>query len=141
MTIVKRIGDHDLPLPKQESLDAAGYDLRSTICVTLYPGQRLAIPTGYAWIIPMGMVGLVQPRSGLAVRDGIDTLAGVIDADFRGEVRAVLINHGDRPVTIAKGERIAQLVITNYYSGPLREVDDLPKTERGEGAFGSTGQQ
>jgi dUTP pyrophosphatase len=141
MTIVKRIGDHDLPLPKQESLDAAGYDLRSTICVTLYPGQRLAIPTGFAWQIPMGMVGLVRPRSGLAVRDGLDVLAGVIDADFRGEVRAVLINHGDRPVTIAKGERIAQLVITNYYSGPLREVDDLPKTERGEGAFGSTGQQ
>ena len=139
MTIAQRIGDHDLPIPTQATCGAAGYDLRSTQRVILYPGQRLAIPTGWAIQVPEGMVGLVRPRSGLAVKEGIDVLAGVIDADYTGEIKAVLINLGDRPVQIEPGERIAQLVITNYYSTPLREVDSLPGTTRGDGGFGSTG--
>lgn len=136
---VKRIGNHDLPLPKQESMGAAGYDLRASNPVTIYPGQRIAIPCGFAIAIPDGMVGLIWPRSGLAVNRGIDTMAGVIDSDYRGELAAVLINHGDAPVQIARGDRIAQLLVTFCYQRHLTEVDDLDATERGAGGFGSSG--
>ena len=137
---VKRIGTHVLPVPQQETLEAAGYDLRTVSPATIYPGQRLVVATGFAFEIPTGMVGLVRPRSGLAVREGLDVLAGVIDSDFRGEVKAVLINHGDKPVQFQPGDRVAQLVVTNYYSCPLREVAELGNTHRGAGGFGSTGQ-
>jgi dUTP pyrophosphatase len=137
--LVQRIGNHDLPLPKQESMEAAGYDLRSTDPFVILPGQRVSIPCGFAVAIPTGMVGLVRPRSGLAVKYGIDIMAGVIDSDYRGELKAVLINHGDSPVSVFPGERIAQLVVVPCLQVHAREVDELPKTERGEGGFGSTG--
>lgn len=138
---VQRIGSHDLPLPKQESMEAAGYDLRAAGAVTIWPGDREAIPCGFAVGIPTGMVGFVWPRSGLAVNKGIDTLAGVIDSDFVGELKAVLINHGTDPIQIFVGDRIAQLVVVPCLQVHMREVDELPKTERGGEGFGSTGHE
>lgn len=138
--LVKRIGNHDLPLPKQETMEAAGHDLRANFTGTLPPGDRYAGPTGFAVAIPEGMVGIVKPRSGLAVKDGIDVLAGVIDSDYRGELHVVLINHGAEPFQINYGDRIAQLVVVPCYQVHMREVDELPSTERGAGGFGSTGQ-
>ena len=139
MIQLQRIGAHDLPLPKQATDGAAGFDLQSAEYVILYPGQRLAIPTGFAWAIPLGQVGMIRPRSGLAVRNGIDVLAGVIDADYRGEVAVVLINHGTRPLDIEAGDRIAQMVVQPCMVGVTVECDELPSTERGNGGFGSTG--
>ena len=139
MIQLQRIGAHDLPLPKQATEGAAGFDLQSADYVILYPGQRLAIPTGFAWAIPLGQVGMIRPRSGLAVRNGIDVLAGVIDADYRGEVAVVLINHGERPLDIEAGDRIAQMVVQPCMVGVTVECDELPSTERGHGGFGSTG--
>lgn len=136
---IKRIGTHDLPVPKQETMDAAGYDLRAAEPVTIWPGDRVAIPCGFAVAVPAGMVGLIWPRSGMAVNKGIDTLAGVVDADYRGELKAVLINHGEEPVQIHVGDRIAQLVVTNCYQSHLVEIEELDATERGAGCFGSTG--
>lgn len=136
---VMRIGDHDLPVPGRETLDSAGYDLRAAAGTVIEPGERLAVRTGFAVQIPEGMVGLVWPRSGSAVRQGLDTLAGVIDADYRGEVAAVLINHGDEPIHISKGDRVAQLVVTSCYQSPVREVESLEATRRGAAGFGSTG--
>src|SRR4051812_35959739 len=101
----------DGALPEYATDGSAGADLRSSEAVTLPPGGRAAVPTGIAIEIPPDHVGLVWPRSGLAVRHGIDTLAGVIDSDYRGEVKVVLVNHGREPVTIAKGDRIAQLIV------------------------------
>ena len=94
-------------------------------------GLRLAIPEGHA--------GLVWPRSGLAVRHGIDTLAGVIDSDYRGEVKVVLVNHGDEPFTIAAGDRVAQLLVQRVERAAFRAVSTVEGTARGEGGFGSTG--
>ena len=139
MIQLQRIGAHDLPLPKQATEGAAGFDLQSADYVILYPGQRLAIPTGFAWAIPLGQVGMIRPRSGLAVRNGIDVLAGVIDADYRGEVAVVLINHGDRPFGIKAGDRIAQMVVQPCMVGFTVECNELPSTDRGNGGFGSTG--
>lgn len=136
---VQRIGMHELPLPRQQSMEAAGYDLCASEPATIHPGARSAIPTGFAFQIPAGMCGLVWPRSGLAVNKGIDTLAGLIDSDYRGEVKAVLINHGEDPVQIFSGDRIAQLVVVPCLQGMVREVEDLGSTERGAGGFGSTG--
>ena len=139
MIQLQRIGAHDLPLPKQATEGAAGFDLQSAEYVILYPGQRLAIPTGFAWAIPLGQVGMIRPRSGLAVRNGADVLAGVIDADYRGEVAVVLINHGERPIDINAGDRIAQMLVQPCMVGVTVECDELPSTERGNGGFGSTG--
>ena len=128
-------------ISKQATEGAAGFDLQSADYVILYPGQRLAIPTGFAWAIPLGQVGMIRPRSGLAVRRGIDVLAGVIDADYRGEVAVVLINHGTRPLDIEAGERIAQMVVQPCMVSVTVECDELPSTERGHGGFGSTGEK
>ena len=136
---VQRIGTHELPLPKQQSMGAAGYDLCAAEPVTIFPGERAAIPTGFAFQIPTGLCGQVWPRSGMAVNKGVDTLAGLIDSDYRGEVKAVLINHGEDPVQIFTGDRIAQLVVVPCLQGMVREVEDLVATERGAGCFGSTG--
>jgi dUTP pyrophosphatase len=97
------------------------------------------VPTGLFLEIPPGYVGLVWPRSGLAVRHGIDTLAGVIDSDYRGEVKVVLANHGTEAFRIAPGDRIAQLLIQRVERGHFMRVDSLDATARGEGGFGSTG--
>lgn len=147
MTMLKREGAHNLPLPARQSEGAGGYDLQ--LCgpsmggvdrkVFIYPGQRLMIGTGFAWKIPHGHVGLVRPRSGLAVRQGVDVLAGVIDRDYTGEVKVVLINLGETAVELAHGERIAQMVVVAINTDDLHEVESLDVTERGAGGFGSTG--
>ena len=125
-------------LPAYSSAGAAGADLTASEAVTLAPGERAAVATGVHLAIPPGHVGLVWPRSGLAVRHGIDTLAGVIDCDYRGEVRVVLVNHGREPFAIAPGDRIAQLLVQRVERATFaRGV--LDETERGRGGFGSTG--
>lgn len=125
-------------LPVYGSAGAAGADLRASEEVTLQPGDRAAVPTGLHLEIPSGHVGLVWPRSGLALKHGLDTLAGVIDSDYRGEVRVVLVNHGREPVTLAKGDRVAQLLVQR-----VEHVEfvggELGGSARGAGGFGSTG--
>lgn len=119
----------------------AGLDLVSVEDVTLAPGQRHAVGTGWAMAIPDGWVGLVHPRSGLALRSGL-TVAnapGTIDAGYRGEVKVILVNLGEEPVTIAAGDRVAQLVLQAVGRAAVAEVDDLDATARGGGGFGSTG--
>jgi dUTP pyrophosphatase len=137
---LKRIGNHALPLPSYGSDGAAGLDLSATHNVIMLPGERAIIETGFAWHIWPGYVGMIRPRSGLAVRSGIDTMAGVIDSDFRGEICAVLVNHGGEEVVINQGDRIAQMVIQEYARMTPVEVDELTGTARGDGGFGSTGQ-
>jgi dUTP pyrophosphatase len=137
MTIEIRV-DGKGSLPEYATEGAAGADLRAAEAVTLVPGARAAVATGISVEIPPGHVGLVWPRSGLAVRQGIDTLAGVIDSDYRGEVKVILVNHGAEPVAIAAGDRIAQLLVQ-----PVARVRftraALAPTGRGAGGFGSTG--
>lgn len=137
---VKRIGDHSLPIPSRASSQAAGADLMTVNDFTLYPSCRAIIHSGFAWKINQHCVGMIRPRSGLAAKHGIDVLAGVVDSDYRGEVKVVLINHGDRPVVFHKGDRIAQMVIQPVVMSEIEEVSELGDTERGSGGFGSTGQ-
>jgi dUTP pyrophosphatase len=126
-------------LPEYSSAGAAGADLRASEAVTIAPGARAAVPTAVRLQIPPGHVGLVWPRSGLAVRHGIDTLAGVIDSDYRGEVRVVLVNHGDKPFRIERGDRIAQLLVQRVERAAFAAVPSIDGTDRGGGGFGSTG--
>ncbi len=119
----------------------AGLDLVSVEEVTLEPGQRHAVATGWAMAIPEGWVGLVHPRSGLALRAGL-TVAnapGTIDAGYRGEVKVILVNLGAEPVTIEPGDRVAQLLLQQVGEAAVVEVEDLDATARGSGGFGSTG--
>ena len=126
-------------LPEYSSTGAAGADLRASEAVEIAPGARTAVPTGLRLQIPPGHAGLVWPRSGLAVRHGIDTLAGVIDSDYRGEVRVVLVNHGDEPFRIERGDRIAQLLVQRVERAAFAVVPSIDETGRGEGGFGSSG--
>jgi dUTP pyrophosphatase len=121
----------------------AGYDLRSVEAVTLPPGGRHAVATGLALALPPGVAGLVTPRSGLAARHGITCLnaPGLVDADYRGEVKVILHNAGEEPFHVEPGDRIAQLLLVVYDSPTLRVVDALPETERGEAGFGSSGRR
>lgn len=133
----------DLPLPAYESTAAAGMDLRAANkeVIKLKPGERKLIPTGLQMAIPVGFEAQIRPRSGLAIREGITMLnaPGTIDADYRGEVKVIAINHGQETFTIEYGDRIAQMVIAPVTQFPVIEVTDLDSTERGEGGFGSTG--
>jgi dUTP pyrophosphatase len=139
----------DLPLPAQlgegaalpeyASAGAAGAELRASEAVEIPPGGRAAVPTALRLQIPPGHVGLVWPRSGLAVRHGIDTMAGVVDSDYRGEVRVVLVNHGDEPFRIARGDRVAQLLVQRVERASFVAAASLDDTGRGGGGFGSTG--
>ena len=131
--------DRGTALPEYASPGAAGADLRASEALEIPPGGRAAVPTGLRLAIPPGFVGLVWPRSGLAVRNGIDTLAGVIDSDYRGEVRVVLLNHGTEPFRIAPGDRIAQLLVQPMVRATFARTERLLDTERGEDGFGSTG--
>ncbi len=139
---IKRL-DPDLPLPKYAKSGDAGCDLLAAEDVTLQPGGgRALVPTGIALAIPEGYAGFVQPRSGLAVKNGISCLntPGLIDSGYRGELKVLLINTDpDSPFEIVRGERIAQLVIQKVEVAEFEETNDLPSTERGEGGFGSTG--
>ena len=96
------------------------------------------VPTGFAWEISDGLVGLVRPRSGLAMRDGLHVMAGVVDSDYRGEVKVILVNLGAYTIELDPGERIAQMVVVPHYAGGLEEVDELDNSSRGAGGFGST---
>jgi dUTP pyrophosphatase len=132
-----------LPLPSYETEYSAGMDLRAAISdtVTIKAGERDIIPTGFIMAIPVGFEGQVRPRSGLAFKHGV-TLTnspGTIDADYRGEVKVLLINHGDQDFVISRGDRIAQLLITPVVQADCEEVDSLDETTRGAGGFGSTG--
>lgn len=126
-------------LPEYASAGAAGADLCASEALVIPPGGRAAVPTALRLEIPPGHVGLVWPRSGLAVRHGIDTLAGVIDSDYRGELKVVLVNHGDQPFAIAAGDRVAQLLLQHFERASFRSVADLADTQRGQEGFGSTG--
>ncbi len=132
-----------LELPRYQSDHAAGMDLLAAIGedLQLAPGERSLVSTGVALAIPPGYEGQVRPRSGLAVRSGITLLntPGTIDADYRGTVKLVVINHGSEPVTIRRGERLAQLVVARVERATLELVSELPGTARGAGGFGSTG--
>ena len=137
---LKRL-DPTLPLPSYARPGDAGLDLHAAAAVTLAPGARTLVPTGFAIAIPPGFAGFVLPRSGLALRHGITVLnaPGLIDAGYRGEIQVLLINHGAEPVTLERGERIAQLVIQPVAQARLVESERLPDSSRGEGRFGSTG--
>ncbi|MGH6727330.1 MAG: dUTP diphosphatase [Pseudolabrys sp.] len=135
----------DLPLPSYQSAHAAGLDLLAALPqgapLTLKPGARALIPTGIAIALPPGSEAQVRPRSGLAVKHGLTVLnaPGTVDADFRGEVQVLLVNLGSEPVAIARGMRVAQLVIATVARARLQEVATLDETPRGSGGFGSTG--
>jgi len=133
--------DGELPLPAYAKPGDAGLDLRASELARLEPGERRLVPTGLAVAIPGGHAGFVLPRSGLAMQKGVTVLnaPGLIDSGYRGELKVLLINHGSEPVTIARGERIAQLVIQRVASATLVEVERLPESARGTGGFGSTG--
>lgn len=134
----------DLPLPRPATPQSAGMDLRACVeqTVVLEPGSRAVVPTGIAIALPEGYEAQVRPRSGLASRVGLTLLntPGTIDADYRGEIRVILVNHGDAPVTVKRGERVAQMVFHRLPRMTLEEVDSLPETERGTGGFGHTGE-
>ena len=134
-----------LPLPAYQSAHAAGLDLLAAVPesqpLTMQPGQRALVPTGLMIAVPPGHEAQVRPRSGLAFKHGVTVLnsPGTVDADYRGEVSVLLINHGDEPFTIRRGERIAQLVIAAVTQADLVVVASLSSTDRGSGGFGSTG--
>jgi len=134
----------DLPLPAYETAGAAGLDLRAALAagaLALRPGERLLVPTGLVIALPDGTEGQVRPRSGLALRHGVTVLnaPGTIDADYRGEIKVLLVNHGEASFRIAHGDRIAQLVVAAVLHATIVPVDELTETARGAGGFGSTG--
>ena len=133
--------DPGLPLPVPAKPGDAGLDLYASESAKIGPGERRLVPTGLAVAIPEGHAGLVLPRSGLAMQKGVTVLnaPGLIDAGYRGELKVLLVNHGDGAVAIARGERIAQLLVQAVMRVRLVETDRLPESERGTGGFGSTG--
>lgn len=142
LTLRVRRLDAELPLPRYAQPDDAGLDLFARETVTLAPGERAVVPTGVAVAVPPGCVGLVHPRSGLAARSGIALVnaPGTVDGGYRGEVKVVLVNlDPHEPVTLSRGDRIAQLVVQRVETVAVREVAELPPSARGEGGFGSTG--
>jgi dUTP pyrophosphatase len=133
--------DPSLPLPSYAHEGDAGLDLAAAADTELAPGARAAVPTGLRVAVPDGWVGLVHPRSGLARRHGV-TVAnapGTIDAGYRGEVQVLLVNLGDAPVTVHRGDRVAQLLLQRVGRARVVEVQDLDGTVRGAGGFGSSG--
>lgn len=141
---IKRLpGNDDLPLPEMMTTGASGFDLRAAVKepVVLRLGERKLIPTGIAIAMPDGLEAQVRPRSGLALKHGVTVLntPGTIDADYRGEVGVILINLGQAPFAVQRGDRIAQLVFQYVPRVALVEVEELPPSDRGTGGFGSTG--
>ena len=133
----------DLPLPARATAGAAGIDLRACVDgeIAVLPGARTLVPTGIAIALPQGYEGQVRPRSGLALDHGLTLLnsPGTVDADYRGEIAVLLVNLGQRPARIRRGDRIAQLVVQRVPETAWVEVDELPATERGSGGFGHSG--
>ena len=136
-------GNEDLGLPAYATEGSAGLDLKAALTqsLTIQPGQREAVPTGLKMAIPPGYEGCARPRSGLAMKHGL-TLTnspGTIDSDYRGEVKVLLINHGQSPVVLNRGDRIAQLLISPVAHAKIVQVEKVDDTARGEGGFGHTG--
>jgi dUTP pyrophosphatase len=133
----------DLPIPERASAFASGFDLRACVAAPMIvpPGGRALVPTGFAVALPPGFEAQIRPRSGLALKSGVTLLnaPGTVDADYRGEIGVIVVNHGTEPVTIARGDRIAQMVIQRLPDVELVAVDELPATARGAGGFGHTG--
>lgn len=141
MIAVRRL-DPSLPLPAYAHPGDAGADLVSTVDLVLAPGERALVPTGIGIALPDGYVGLVHPRSGLAAKHGLSIVntPGTVDAGYRGEIKVLLINHDPvEPIVIARGDRIAQLVVQRFERARFVEVEDLPESVRGAGGYGSTG--
>ena len=139
---IKRLPNNDdLPLPAYETAGAAGMDLRAAEAMILRPGARQLVPTDLSIALPPGFEAQVRPRSGLAVKHGVTVLnsPGTIDCDYRGEIKVPLINHGQVDFVIARGDRIAQMVIAPVTRVSWSEVDTLDETARGAGGFGSSG--
>jgi dUTP pyrophosphatase len=141
--VVRLEHGRDLPLPDYATADAAGADLLAAVAedLVLEPGHRALVPTGISIQLPAGYEAQVRPRSGLAIKHGVTALnsPGTIDADYRGEVGVILINHGQEPFRIERGMRIAQMVVAPVTRAAWRERDSLDDSERGAGGFGSTG--
>jgi dUTP pyrophosphatase len=141
---VKRLDNNpDLPLPSYQSDGSSGLDLRAAIegHVTLAPGEIRLIPTGLSISIPKGYEAQIRPRSGLALKHGLGVVnsPGTIDADYRGEIGIIAINWGAVPVTIRRGDRVAQIVVSRVCRATIEEVDELDPTTRGQGGFGHSG--
>ena len=140
--LIKRLSK-EVSLPKYETSGSSGMDLAANIDanINIDPGKTAIIPTGLALSIPKGFEVQIRPRSGLAAKQKISVLntPGTIDADYRGEIKVILINLGQEPFKVEKGLRIAQMVVCPIVQAQLKEVDDLNETERGKGGFGSTG--
>jgi len=141
---VKRLDNNpDLPLPSYQSDGSSGLDLRAAVNkdLTLQPGSIELIPIGLSISLPEGYEAQIRPRSGLALRDGLGFVnsPGTIDADYRGEISVIAINWGKKPLTIKRGERIAQMVISKVSRATVEEVSELDGTKRGEGGFGHSG--
>ncbi|MES2256134.1 MAG: dUTP diphosphatase [Pseudomonadota bacterium] len=141
---LKRLANgHGLALPHYATAGAAGLDLLAAIDgeIEIQPGRRAAIPCGIAMELPLGVEAQVRPRSGLALNHGVTVLnaPGTIDSDYRGEIKAILINHGDVPFTITRGAKIAQMVIARHEQAQIVESESLTDSARGAGGFGSTG--
>lgn len=137
MILFKKL-DAQAIIPARATEGAAGFDLYSLGSVTIWPNEQRLVSTGIAAAIPCGYCGQIWPRSGLAVKAQIDRRAGLIDEDYRGEIKVLLRNEGDKPLDIEHGERIAQLVVTVYMASAM-EVKELTPSVRGSGGFGSTG--
>lgn len=141
--IKRSSGNEDLPLPRYMSPNAAGMDLYAAVKedTTLRPGEIRLIPTGIIIALPTGFEAQVRPRSGLAIKHGIGILnsPGTIDPDYRGEVRIILVNMGENPFIIKRGDRIAQMIINKIYHAHLELSSELSSTERNDGGFGHTG--
>jgi dUTP pyrophosphatase len=130
----------DAKLPTRATVGSAGYDLYSPESGTILPMQRVVIPLHISIQLPVGTYGQIAPRSGLAVKYGIQVGAGVIDEDYRGNVGVVLFNVSDKPFVYQKGDRVAQLIVKSYESPTIQQVDQLDESKRGSGGFGSSGQ-
>jgi len=141
--IKKLPGNDDLALPTYMTAHAAGMDLYAAVedYITINPAQRALIPAGIALALPPGFEAEIRPRSGLAIKHGIGLLnaPGTIDADYRGEIKVIIINLGDMPFTVRRGDRIAQMVVHEVAAVTWQAVDELPRSERDEGGFGHTG--
>ena len=133
----------EIALPAFATPEAAGADIRAALeaPLTLAPGERALVPTGFALALPPGWEAQVRPRSGLALRHGLSVVntPGTVDSDYRGEVKVLLVNHGAEAVTLGRGERIAQMVVARVPRVCFQEVDSLPESGRGAGGYGSTG--
>src|SRR5574344_502719 len=140
---IKVVNTGHQPLPQYATPQSAGMDLRATIdkSITLHPMERLLISTGLHIALPAGFEAQIRPRSGLALKHGITVLntPGTVDADYRGEVKVLLINFSNEDFVINDGERIAQMIIARHSTGDFIEVEELDETERGEGGYGHTG--